>query len=142
MADHPFDGEFGLRSRNQHARIDTEHPPVETGLAGDVCERCAALAQFHELFEPLHDLGPELAFPVRDHLGARNTAGMREEKHRVEPPGPPDRLQPHRRVTQRLADRQAASSSPASRRDFSHFCSSTMSFSMSPSRITLMFWKF
>jgi hypothetical protein len=36
----------------------------------------------------------------------------------------------------------AAVVSPASSLAFSHFCSSTTSFSMSPSRIALMFWKF
>ncbi len=142
VAHGPLDRELRLRARHQHALVDAEHAPVESGFAGDVRERRPARAPLDELAEPLHDVGRELALAVRDHLLPRDAAGVREQKHRIEPPRAADRLEPHGCVTQRLADRHAALVSPARSRAFSSFCSSTTSFSMSPSRITLMFWKF
>jgi hypothetical protein len=31
---------------------------------------------------------------------------VREQEHRIEPPCPADRFEPHRRIAQRLTDRQ------------------------------------
>jgi hypothetical protein len=140
------DDGLGLRTRDEHARVDGEGEPPEPPLAEDVPERLSPRAPLHQLTEAAK-LGLVQLVLACVELGTLDAEHMRKQPFRVdERRGAAGLLERLSRLDERVANRHIAAAASRARRRSSEFRASVKS-SSSPSstpsslcRVTLTRW--